>query len=180
MRCLVIFESMYGNTKTVAEHVASGLGESASVQCLEVGTAPTTIEEDVDLVVVGGPTHAFGMSRASSRKDAAENPKWAFDGEIVSKTIGIREWLSDMTASPNTVFASFDTRIRKPHIPGSAAAKAAKGLRRRRLRMLVDPESFWVEGHAGPLSSGEATRAEQWGRTLADSFDRRHTSETGP
>ena len=171
---------MYGNTMTVAEQVAAGLTESASVQCLEVGTAPLEIDESIDLVVVGGPTHAFGMSRPSSRKDAAENPKWAFEGDIVSQTIGIREWLSDMGASRATAFATFDTRIRKPHIPGSAAAKAARRLRRRGHELVVDPECFWVEGHAGPLSPGEEDRAEQWGRTLADTLSCRHASEAGP
>jgi hypothetical protein len=64
------------------------------------------------------------------------------------------------------VFATFDTRVSHPRVPGSAAKKAAKRLRRVHLRQAADPETFWVHGLEGPLDDGELDRARDWGRSL--------------
>jgi Flavodoxin len=72
MRARVVYESMFGNTQVVAQAVAEGLAKSLAVDLEEVGTAATDISADIDLLVVGGPTHAFGMSRERTRESAAE------------------------------------------------------------------------------------------------------------
>src|ERR671924_1273561 len=99
-RALVIFESMFGNTRTIAEAVAEGLSSRFATDLTEVSVAPTRIPEDVSLVVVGGPTHAFGLTRPRTREDAARQA----DAPVVSARIGVREWLgaigrSDMGAA---------------------------------------------------------------------------------
>jgi hypothetical protein len=161
MRSLVVYESMFGNTKAVAEAVAFGLG--GDVELAEVGTAPTDIPPDVGLVVIGGPTHAFGMSRASTRRSAAETGR----GPVESGRIGIREWLAEVSALSTTAVATFDTRIDTPRIPGSAARAATRRLRRMGLAVIVVPESFYVLGVSGPLKDGERARAVAWGAHLA-------------
>jgi flavodoxin len=50
-RGLVVFESMFGNTQVIASSVADGLAPR-----MQVGVAPTALDGDVDLLVVGGPT----------------------------------------------------------------------------------------------------------------------------
>ena len=70
-RALVVYESVLGNTQAVAKAIAEGLGESRPVTVKEVSDAPDAIPPDVGLLVVGGPTHAFGMSRPETRADAA-------------------------------------------------------------------------------------------------------------
>ena len=65
MRAMVVVESMWGNTRAVAEAVASGLGEEVSV--VEVAQAPTQVPPEIDLLVVGGPTHAFSMISRGGR-----------------------------------------------------------------------------------------------------------------
>jgi flavodoxin len=67
MHAIVVYESMFGNTQRVAEAVAAGIAAHMTVELIEVGAAPTQIGEDVGLLVVGGPTHAFGLSRQSTR-----------------------------------------------------------------------------------------------------------------
>lgn len=172
MRCLVVCESMYGNTMEVARAIAHGAATVLEADTVEVGDAPSTIDSDVGLLLVGGPTHAFGMTRPSTREDAKEG-KYAeeFTGEFVSTGSGIREWLDTVSIPKGTPFATFDTRVAKPHLPGSAAAGAAKRLRRMRLRQAMDPESFWVEGATGPLTEGELDRAERWGAKVAAAID---------
>ena len=74
MKALVVYESMWGNTKQVAEANADGLQESMEVELVDVNRAPAEPEPDVGLIVAGGPTHAFSMSRTNTRADAVNPP----------------------------------------------------------------------------------------------------------
>jgi hypothetical protein len=164
MAALVVFESMFGNTHQIADAVTEGLSEHLPVEQVEVGAAPTIIGHDVELLVIGGPTHAFGLSRAGTRQSAAQQ---AEDG-LVSTGIGLREWLGALPeGSSDVAVATFDTRISRPRLPGSAAAAAEKRLRRLGFRILARSQSFFVEGTTGPLLRGERERARRWGEELA-------------
>jgi hypothetical protein len=161
MRALVVYESMFGNTEKVARAVADGIGERCEVTLMEVGSAATRLPDDVSLLVVGGPTHAFGMTRASTRADAA---KQAGERGVVSTARGIREWLAALEPAPGMAAAAFDTHIDK-RIPGYASHGA-----RRRLQAhgydVRDVESFKVTDTKGPLTAGEEDRAKRWGTAL--------------
>ena len=164
MRALVVVESMFGNTQTVARAIADGLGTRLEVHLVDVGHGPTTVPPDLDLLVVGGPTHAFGLSRTSTRGTAAQQA-----GTTVTPVeAGLREWLHQLVApSGPIVAATFDTRIKKHGIPGSAARGAAKRLSRLGIPLLAPPTSFWVTDTPGPLAEGEVARARHWGEDLA-------------
>jgi hypothetical protein len=162
-RALVVYESMFGNTRTIAEAVADGLASDAIVEVVEVGTAPTVLAGQVDLLVVGGPTHAFGMSRPATREDATRQA----GGRVVSAGIGLREWLETLPRGDGSVaVTTFDTRIDHPRLPGSAARKAEKRLRHLGYPVVAKAESFSVSGTQGPLVDGEIDRARGWGRAL--------------
>jgi hypothetical protein len=168
MKALVVYESMFGNTEKVARAVADGLRTRMEVEVVGADQAPAPLGETVDLVVVGGPTHAFSMTRQNTREDAIR--QGARSG---SEETGIREWIDHLASGPHAErVATFDTRVartggRVRHFPGSAAKAAAKGLRKHGYTALAEPESFWVEDTAGPLFPGEVERAEQWGEELA-------------
>lgn len=70
MYALVVYESMFGNTAAVARAVAEGLATGFDVVLQEVATA--VVDDDVSLLVVGAPTHVFGMSRPNTRQAAKE------------------------------------------------------------------------------------------------------------
>lgn len=162
MNTLVVYESMWGNTRAVAEAVAEHLGDEVTL--VDVTDAPARLPADVDLLVVGGPTHAFSMSRASTRRDAVG--KGATTDHVER---GIREWLDDVVATGPVDVATFDTRVGSVrHLPGSAARAAGRNVRRHHLGHLVDTASFYVEDMAGPLSDGELDRARAWGASLAE------------
>jgi Flavodoxin len=163
-RALVIFESMFGNTRTIAEAVAEGLSSRFVTDLSEVSLAPTRIAEDVPLLLVGGPTHAFGLTRPRTRKDAATQA----DEPLVSPAGGVREWLGAAERPRSGVgTAAFDTRIDKPRVPGSAARGAEKRLRRLGFRVAATAESFYVTGTKGPLAPGEVERARRWAEQVA-------------
>jgi hypothetical protein len=163
MRTLVVYESMFGNTQAIAKAIANGLSPRMRVEVLEVGVAPTTIDDDVALLVVGGPTHAFGMSRPQTRQDAARQAT----AGLVSRRLGLREWLTTVRGPAGVAAAAFDTRISKPRLPGSAARAAEKRLRRLGFRIVAPAASFYVDGTSGPLLEGEQQRARRWGESIA-------------
>jgi hypothetical protein len=169
MRALVVYESMFGNTRDIATAIAAGIASRMPVETVEVGEAPLVIREDVDLLVVGGPTHAHGMTKPESRADSARRA----GDRLVSRGMGIREWLETVRVGPSGIAAAaFDTRIKGPGLLwGSAAKGADKHLRALGFRVLAGPESFMVEGPTGPmydrLAPGEFARARAWGEGLA-------------
>lgn len=163
MRALIVVESWFGNTLAVASAVADGLGQFMTVDIRNVNEAPEQLGEDVELVVVGGPTHAFGMSRPNTRRDAAQQA-----GVTTGTDRGIREWLA---SAPNGIqrAAAFDTRIDKRWVPGSAARGIVLQLHKLGATLVTGPQSFRVTGTAGPLAAGELDRARKWGELLASS-----------
>ena len=70
MKALMVYESMFGNTAEIARAVSEGMAPEMDVDLREVNDAPAAVTDSVDLMVVGGPTHAFSLSRASTRADA--------------------------------------------------------------------------------------------------------------
>jgi hypothetical protein len=178
MRALVVYESMFGNTQKVAEAVTAGLRRSVETELVPVDRAPAPLLEPLDLLVVGGPTHAFSMTRERTREDAVRQ-----GAEVLQVSTGLREWIARLTpvadvrwsgghgsalpAAGGRALATFDTRAEKARrLPGSAARAAAKHLRRLGYRTVVTPESFLVVDVAGPLVAGELERAREWGQRL--------------
>ena len=95
---LVVYESMFGATRQVAEAVADGLSRSARCTVVEVGDAPTVVDKDVDLLVIGAPTHAFGLSTPDTRHEAQKET----NTPVISRDLGVREWLAALVLlSPN-------------------------------------------------------------------------------
>ncbi len=164
MQALVVYESMWGNTEQVARAIAAGIGETCQVEVTDVSNAPPEPAADVSLIVAGGPTHAFSMSRASTRTDA--HKQGATHG---SDAIGIADWLNNLPVGHHRqAIATFDTKVHlMKHLPGSAAKGAAKLATRHGYERAAHAESFYVADTDGPLLDGELERATRWGRDLA-------------
>ena len=106
------------------------------------------------------------MSRESTRADAVSKGA----DEAVASGPGSREWIEELEPTPSTAVAAFDTRVRRPRIPGSAARAARKHLRSRGFKAVGPPTTFWVDGMTGPLHDGEEARARQWGADLGTAW----------
>lgn len=168
MRALVVFESMFGNTKHVADAVADGIARHMTVETVEVSMAPMAIDSDIDLLVIGGPTHVHGMTSTLTRAQATKQAM----GHVVSDGIGMREWLDQVRPSrPAVPAAAFDTRInRAAFLTGSAAIGFAKRLRNASFKVIAPAESFLIDSKApqdDALLDGELPRARGWGAELA-------------
>jgi flavodoxin-like protein len=175
MEASVVYESMFGNTRQVAEAIAAGIREadpSARVTVARVDTAKPDEAAAAGLLVVGGPTHMLRMSSPRSRQQGLQAAQKAtgqphHDLEPGAAGPGMREWLTSLPpARPGSRAAAFDTRL-PSRLAGGAARSAARELHRHGYQLAAKAEGFVVTGSEGPLRDGELDRARAWGTGLA-------------
>jgi hypothetical protein len=163
MTALIVTESLFGNTLAIAEAIGDGIADvhgPETVRVVHASQAPAELPPDVDLLVVGAPTHLLSLPNAGSRSDAAGK------GAPFPQATGVREWIETVALPTGLRVATFDTSIPDRIGLGTAAGAAATALRSRGADTTVGP-SFFVTGMEGPLADGELGRATAWGRTLA-------------
>lgn len=162
MKAIVLFESMYGNTRHIAEAIGHGLEGCAEVVVSNVNQVDPAQLSDADLVVVGGPTHVHGMSWPASRENARADKIAARALESSAVGDGVREWLEDLQPV-GQLFCSFDTRVEMPRwITGSASSSIHHVLAHKGLTEVTAPASFLVTDE-NDLKAGECERARAWG-----------------
>jgi hypothetical protein len=170
MRALVVYESIYGNTHVVANHVAEGLRAHFDVEVVPVDKATVDRVAAADLLVVGGPTHLHGMSSTRSRqagRDAAHKPGKEMGLDPDAEGEGLRDWFRSLPATAPRAAAAFDTRVDAAAV---LTGRASRGISRRLTelgyRLAAVPESFLVD-RENHLLAGESDRAEAWAVSLA-------------
>jgi hypothetical protein len=169
MRALVVYESMFGSTRLIAEAIAQGLGSEMDAPVVRATEAAGGDLAAFDLSVVGAPTHAHGMPRSMTRKgapDYIEKPgnELVLEQEADSDP-GVREWLTSL-GDLHVQGAAFDTRFKaSPVLTGRASRGISKSLRGHGIAIAVPPESFLVDKHS-QLLAGEVDRARAWGDRL--------------
>jgi flavodoxin len=146
MNSMVVYGSRHGNTHKVADAIAFELGKHGVAQLVSADDARKVLPEQLDLIVVGGPTEAHRVTEPVAQ---------FFDrigkGELVGKAA-----------------AAFDTRLRWPEwLSGSAAAGIAQRLHQARANVIAPEVSFFVSGKLPVLEPGELERAAAWAASLA-------------
>ncbi len=163
-RALIIVESCFGNTRAIADSIAAGLIDGGvETRVVDVAEAPRALPADLDLLILGAPTHNRRLPTEATRAKAREQ---AASGEA---SPGIGEWLETVAIPASIDAAAFDTVISRGWLSGSAAKAIAKALQRQQGRRTVSTRSFVVAASKGPLAAGQDSDARSWGRELADS-----------
>jgi flavodoxin I len=146
MRASVIYDSLYGHTRQIADVIGEVLADRYSVSVLPATPFTLAGVEGSDLLVIGGPTHGHGMSAPLQQ---------LLSGLGRGSLIGVPA-------------ATFDTRIAGPcWLWGSAAAAIAERLQCAGCRLVLPRESFLVGlRKESPLRPGELERAADWARRL--------------
>ncbi|MFJ6078333.1 flavodoxin family protein [Pseudarthrobacter sp. NPDC092419] len=142
MKAVIVYDSVYGNTKAIAEAVAAGLGAGARAVPV-AGFVPGSLQAG-DLLVVGSPINGWRPTPA------------------------IASALGDLAGGGLTGVkaAAFDTRL-KLFIHGDAGKKISRALQEAGASIIGGPMAFYVKGTEGPLLAGEAGRAAAWADELA-------------
>ena len=154
MNILIIYDSLYGNTKTIAETLGKNFSSPHKVRLLNATHAKTHDFKGAGLVIVGSPTHG-GRAKPTLQEFLDHIPN---------------ETLKDIPV------AVFDTRLditKQPfllrllmNIIGYAAPKIGKILENKGGNLITPPEGFFVTGKKGPLPKEELDRAKAWGKTI--------------
>jgi hypothetical protein len=169
MKVIVIYESMFGNTHLIAEAIAAGLRDGNEAVVVPVGGATAELLAGADLVVVGGPTHIHGMSRANTRNGAAQmarKPASELMLDADAEGPGLRDWFASLSAMRVSA-AAFDTRLKGLALfTGRASQSIRRQLTRHGFTVVARPESFLVTTD-NRLRPGEEDRARRWGSRLA-------------
>jgi hypothetical protein len=138
-----------------------------------VSQAGLAVLADADLVVVGGPTHMHGMSRAVTRKwavEAAGKPVSPLTVEPGALGPGLRNWFDSLGCYPVKAAAAFDTRLHGSAVmTGRASKRVTHLLRAHGFDQVAEPESFLVTKQ-DRLEPQETIRAREWGAKLAASI----------
>jgi hypothetical protein len=166
---LVVYESIFGDAHTIARAIGDGLAATMPVVVMDAREAPSRLGDEVGLLVVGGPTHRFGMPVPSSRRQAERS----MGAKFPSTERGLREWLQELTPVDGVPAAAFDLRMTHPrflrHVD-HASSQEESLLHDRGFDVVAAAEHFAVLDTAGPLAPGEVERARRWGATLAERF----------
>ena len=153
MRTLIIYDSLHGNTKEIAEAIYNGIAQP-DTKILPVEKAITDDLKDIKLLIVGSPTHG-GTAKPTLLDFLKRIQK--------DSLVGIK-------------IATFDTRFleEKQKVAlrllmktiGYAAPKIAKILESKGGELIVKPEGFFVKKAEGPLLNGEIQRAKERGKSV--------------
>jgi flavodoxin len=145
MNTLVVYESQFGNTKKVAQAIGRAFESAGPVRVVGIEGFEPSFIAGVDLLLVGGPTQAHGM------------------------TPSMAQFLDDLSSKPAGIAAAaFDTRIKGPvFLWGAAARDISAKLRGAGFNLVGPPRSFLVNLAKQPdLYEGEIEKAVSWASEL--------------
>jgi len=151
MKGLVIYDSVFGNTKLVAEAVAQALG----YPLMPVISAKAELLKDYEHIVWGSPTRGFRATEPMQNFIKAL-PNGALAGVKVS-TFDTRMDIKEV----NNKFLTFMVGIF-----GYAAEPLAKSLVKKGAMLQGAAGGFIVNASEGPLRDGELDCAAVWAKTL--------------
>jgi len=152
-RAIVLYHSLFGNTKAVAESLARGIENSGiEVDCLSIDKVDINQIPSYDLLAIGGPTHMIGMSKPM--KEFMERLRsvnlrgmkgFSFDTRNHSR-MNDKKWLA---------------------IENSAARRIEGKMKRMKMKIVRPRQSAIVEGREGPLDEGVEETFRQIGAEIA-------------
>jgi flavodoxin len=148
-RAIVIYDTKFGNTEKIARALARGMEKQGiKVDCVKADEVDIDKLVEYDFLVIGGPTHGFGVSR----------PMKAF-----------LEKLRSVDLEGKKAFA-FDTKIKASWLAGSAGKGIEKTLERLGMSIVKPHSSAIVKATKGPLKEGMEEMFEQIGGEIAESI----------
>jgi hypothetical protein len=138
----------------------------SSVEVRPLAELTPDLVASADLIVLGEPTHTWGMSRPATRESAISHSLGTdLHVEEHAADPGVREWLEGRPTLSR--IALFDTRFAAPVVfTGRASRPVARLVRELGGQVIGDPQSFLVT-RANVLVDGELARARRWGADLA-------------
>ena len=146
-KAIVIYESVFGNTKRAAEAIIEGVKEAGVEATL---STPKELDpnqlSDFDAIIIGSPNHMGGATRGI-KKFIDKLGKLKLEGKLV---------------------AVFDTYAGGEYEKAVKKMEKQLGEKAPGLKIASPGLSIRVEGMRGPLSEGELPKGKEFGVIIAN------------
>lgn len=159
MKILVAYDSVFNNTKKLAELLGVFLSNENEVSVKRVSEVDKGDMNNLDFLFIGSPTRAFQPTKQTKN----------FIKQM------------DQTALKHMTVAVFDTRMviddNSPKVlkylvrkKGYANDTMANLFEKKGGKVVSDWGSFFVDDSEGPLSAGEDTHITDWASNILDDY----------
>ena len=174
MKAIVVYESLWGNTASVAAAIAEGIGPEA--RAMSTAEAVPSVAAEADLIVAGAPVLGFRLPTDDMRESVLRT-EWRAPRPADLSHPSMRSWLASVPRAARSDgtggvaggarFAAFETGLWWS--PGAASKSIGEKLAGLGYAEVCKGRRFVVKGRYGPLRDGELDKARAWGRELAQS-----------
>lgn len=147
MKCAIVFDTVHGNTKELAEHMKEILSQKHECALVPVQEAADLQAGRYDLVIIGSPTHGGRPTDAITT--------WI---STTSFTPAVRVICFDTSTSPAGESRFVQTIIRLFGYASKRMAAAVKG----KGGTVIGYSTFLVTGKEGPLLEDQKELALTW------------------
>jgi menaquinone-dependent protoporphyrinogen IX oxidase len=149
MKAFIVYDSKYGNTKTVAENIMQGLIDG-DVEA-SIGYAKEVEPQNLlcyDALIIGAPNHMGKPSRTITK----------FVNSLVEIQLNAK------------IAAAFDTYFQRERYFGKAQRKLERHINQRlpNLALITPGLSIRVKGVNGPIVEGELSKAQEFGSKIGE------------
>lgn len=147
-RAIIVYESIYGNTKRIAESIAEGMKLAGNLECEVMKTGEIHHTDDLatfDMILFGCPNH--------NQEPARNMLKFLDRVAIVGLDGKIGAAFDTYTGGNKGVALKKLEAVIQDKVPG--------------LTLVVEGFSALVDDRKGPLAEDEAARALEFGSSLA-------------
>jgi flavodoxin len=152
MKTIILYDSLYGNTRKVAENIGSVLKLSSS-SIISVKDAKIDNIKKCELLVTGSPTHGGWYTEAFKKFFSKIK-----DGDLNNIKVAV---FSTGTSKDNEgTFIKFVINMF-----GYATEKLAKDFEKKGANVIAK-NTFLVKGKEGPLRPKELDRAKKWANEI--------------
>ena len=152
MRAIVLYHSLYGNTRSVAESLADGLRETGvETDCMIINEVEKDQMSSYDFIAIGSPTHILRPSKEMK----------AFLKKMKSLDLRGKRGFSFDTRNESGM-----NKSRWSILENSAARGIEKALKKMGVEIIRTRESALVIGEEGPLEQGFTDSFRQLGTEI--------------
>jgi flavorubredoxin len=147
-KVVVVYDSLFGNTKAVAESIIEGMKQVSGIETTLGKPKEVDLKQitEYDAILVGSPNH-MGGATMSVRRFIGKLGKMNLEGKLA---------------------AVFDTYFGKAL--GQAVKKMEKQINQKApgLKLVTPGLSIKVEGLRGPIAEGELSKCKEFGAKIAN------------
>jgi flavodoxin len=151
MKVFIIYDSKYGNTKTVAEHILEGLKEVKGNEATVCYAKEVNFQSLVcyNALIVGAPNHMASPSQTMKK----------FINRLAELDLKIKNV---------AVFGTYSGRKRPIDRAVKKKMEIIVGKKLPKLKLFSPSLSIRVKGVTGPVAEGELVKCEEFGNRIAN------------